>query len=159
MALAAQHRCPLRQGTGPPQSLLVVDEEHNYHLLIGIGLEPGTCVQKSFGRFGIKEVRSRAPRRGSSPNCPLEGPPHPPLQLEDPSLKPQPFPPHPLPPSSPHPSGSFCNAPGGRPTLVWGRCPRAQGGGGGGPPSGTWGQTHIWGYSIRKVARSDSRLT
>ena len=29
-----------------------------------------------------------------------------------------------------------------------GRGPRAQGGGGGGPPSGTWGQTHIWGYSI-----------
>ena len=32
----------------------------------------------------------------------MEGhPPHPPLQLEDPSLKPKPFPPRPLPPSSP----------------------------------------------------------
>ena len=38
---------------------------------------------------------------------------NPPLQLEDPSLKPQPFPPHPPPPSSPHPLGSFCDAPGG----------------------------------------------
>ena len=58
-------------------------------------------------------------------------PPIPPLQLEDPSLKPQPFPPHPLPSSSPHLSGSFCSAPEG--PLVWGRCPRAQGGGGGEP--------------------------
>ena len=29
-------------------------------------------------------------------------PPHPPLQLEGPSLKPKPFPPRPLPPSSPY---------------------------------------------------------
>ena len=36
-------------------------------------------------------------------NCPLEGLPLPPIALEDPSLKPQPFPPHRPPPSSPHP--------------------------------------------------------
>ena len=76
-----------------------------------------------------------APRCGSGPNWCLEGPPHPPLQLEDPSLKPKPFPPRPLPPSSPHPLGSFCNAPG---RWCGGRGPRVQGGGGGGegPPAG-----------------------
>ena len=66
---------------------------------------------------------SRAPRCGSSPNCPLEGPPPPipPLQLEDPSLKPQPFPLHPLPPSFPHPSSSFLQCPGGGgPSWCWG---------------------------------------
>ena len=78
-----------------------------------------------------------APRCGSGPSWCLEGPPHPPLQLEDPSLKPKPFPPLPLPP--------------GRPSLVWGEGPRVQGGRGerGGPSSDTWGQTHIWGYSIK----------
>ena len=37
------------------------------------------------------------------PNCPLEGPLHPSLQLEDPSFKPQPLPHDPFPPSSPPP--------------------------------------------------------
>ena len=79
-------------------------------------------------------------------------PPPSPLQLEEPSLKPKPFPPCPLPPSSPHPLGSFCNAPGVRD----GAAQSGVGGGvlggvgGGGPSSGTWGQTHIWGYSTRE---------
>ena len=54
-------------------------------------------------------LNSRAPRFGSGPNCPLERPPpSPPLQLKDPSLKPQPFPPKPpLPLPPPTPAGSF----------------------------------------------------
>ena len=50
--------------------------------------------------------------------------------MEGPSLKPKPFPPRPLLPSSPHPLGYFCNAPG-RGGLAWcgGRGPRVQGGG------------------------------
>ena len=39
-------------------------------------------------------------------------PPHPPLQLEAPSLKPKPFPPRPLPPSSPHPPWLFLQCSG-----------------------------------------------
>ena len=48
-------------------------------------------------------------------------PPHPPLQLEDPSLKPKPFPPRPLPPSSPHPPWLFlqCSGSPGRGGPVW----------------------------------------
>ena len=76
-------------------------------------------------------------------------PPHPPLQLEDPSLKPKPSPPRPLPPSSPHPAWLFLRCSGspgwGSPVWCGGRGPR--GGGGGGPSSCTWGQTHIWGHS------------
>ena len=73
------------------------------------------------------------------PQLPLgQGPP---LQLEDPSLKPEPFPSPPLPPP-PRPLGSFCNAPG----------EGSQGWRGGGvlgcvgeevPPIGTQGQPHI----------------
>ena len=163
---------------------------------------------------------SRAPRCGSGPNCPLQGPPIPPPQLEDPSLKPQSFPPHldrtpkgaysprersghlletpfsepllstllrnpfftvkpiagpllrtllrtlpqnlsrtfsepflercvavrPLRRAPQPPPGSFCNAPGGggRSQAVCGGEVLARRGV---PPSGAWGQTHIWGYS------------
>ena len=53
------------------------------------------------------------PRCGSGPNLCLEGPPpQPPLQLEDPSLTPKPFPPRPLPPSSPHPPWLFLQCSG-----------------------------------------------
>ena len=63
-----------------------------------------------------------APRCGSGPNWCLEGPPpHPPLQLEDPSLKPKPFPPRPLPPSSPHLPWLFsqCSGSPGRGSPIW----------------------------------------
>ena len=61
---------------------------------------------------------SKAARCGSSPNCPLEGPPQTPLQLEDPSLKPQPFPLHLLPPTS----WLFLQCSGRvRSRLMWGR--------------------------------------
>ena len=51
----------------------------------------------------------------------------------------------PLPPS---PLGSFCKAPGGGGPGWWGGgVPRRKGVKGGWPPSGTWGQTHIWGHS------------
>ena len=60
-------------------------------------------------------------------------PPHPPLQLEDPSLNPKPFPPRPLPPSSPHPPWFFlqCSGSPGRGGPVWcgGRGPRGGWGG------------------------------
>ena len=61
------------------------------------------------------------PDLGLAPTALWKAPPQsPPLQL--------------FPPSSPHPPGSFCNAPGrGGPRLAWGRGPRAQEGGGGGP--------------------------
>ena len=76
---------------------------------------------------------SRAPRCGSGPIYPLEGSPIPPLQLEDLSLKPQPFPPHPpLPPLPlpPHRFALFRCCGKGRPRQVWGRGPRVRGGGG-----------------------------
>ena len=80
-----------------------------------------------------------APTCGSGPNWCLEGPPpHPPLWLEDPSLKPNPFPLRPLLPSSPHPPWLFLQGGGGEGVL-------GRKGVGGGPPSGAWGQTHIWG--------------
>ena len=67
-------------------------------------------------------------------------PPHPPLQLEDPSLKPKPFPPRPLPPSSPHPPWLFlqCSGSPGRGGPVWcgGGVPR--GVEGEGPPAVLW---------------------
>ena len=44
---------------------------------------------------------------GLAPAGVLEGPPHPPLQSEDPSLKPKPFPPRALPPSPPPPLALF----------------------------------------------------
>ena len=76
-------------------------------------------------------------------------PPHPPLQLEDPSLKPKPFPPRPLPPSSPHPLALFAMPrDGAAQSGVGGGVLGCRGGRGGGPSSGTWGQTHIWGRSI-----------
>ena len=50
-------------------------------------------------------------RCGSGSSWSLEGhPPSPPLQLEDPSLKPQPVHSHLLPPFSPHPPSSFAMA-------------------------------------------------
>ena len=70
-------------------------------------------------------------------------------------LKPWPFSPHPPPPSSPHPLASFCDAPGEggpgwRARGVLGR----EGVEGEAPPSGTWGQTHIWGYSSNRESTS-----
>ena len=66
------------------------------------GIALGATHRKS---TKIEYSFSRAPKCGSGPNCPLEGHPlFPPLQLEDPSLKPQPFRPHPPPSSSPHPA-------------------------------------------------------
>ena len=54
----------------------------------------------------------------------------------------------PFPQAKSLPSPPFLQGSGrGRPKLVERRGPSAQGGGGGGPPSGTWGQTHIWGHS------------
>ena len=46
-------------------------------------------------RLGSEEIESKM--WVWPPNCPLEAPPSPPLHLEHPSLKPQPFPPHPPP--------------------------------------------------------------
>ena len=76
---------------------------------------------------------SRAARCRSGPNCALDGPP-PPIALEDPSLKPQPFPPQPPLPLPPTPLAPF-----GRGEFS---------------PSGTWGQTHIWGRSNLDGAKS-----
>ena len=64
-----------------------------------------------------------------------------------PQAKPLPSPPSPslFPPI---PLGSFCRAPGGGGTGWWGGGVLGRKGlEGGGPPGGTWGQTHIWGYS------------
>ena len=73
------------------------------------------------------------PDVGPAPTGVWRVPPHAPLQLEDPSLKPKPFPPRPLPPSPSHPLGSFCNAPGVRDGA-------AQTGVGGGVPKGVEGE-------------------
>ena len=64
----------------------------------------------------------------------------------------------PLPPSSPRPSWLFLQCSGrGRPRLVG---EGSLGRGvveGQGPPSGTWGQTHIWGHSILGPLRPSVR--
>ena len=94
-----------------------------------------------------QQLNLRAPTCGSGPNCrlPFGGHhPPPPTQLEDPSLQPEPFPP--TLPLFPQPPGSFCNAPGWATGLAWGR--RLTVVDGEGPPSGAWGQTHIWGHSM-----------
>ena len=72
--------------------------------------QPGSVLKIRLGTLWQSSL-VESPRYGSSPNCPLEVPPSP----QGPSLKPkpQPFPPLPLCPSPPHPSGSFCSAPGG----------------------------------------------
>ena len=88
-------------------------------------------------------IKLNAPRCGSGPNCPLEGPPPPSKQnWRTLSLKPQPFPPHLLPPLPPTPLGLFAMLREGAPYA----------GVGWGPPSGTCGQTHIWGHSIESPA-------
>ena len=92
------------------------------------------------------------PDVGLAPTGVWRVPPHPSLQLEDPSLKPKPFPPRLLPPSSPPPTplalfAMLRESGTGRPSLVWGEGSR--GGGGEGPSSGTCCRTHIWGYSIQ----------
>ena len=72
------------------------------------------------------------PDVGLAPTGVWRVPSHPPLQLEDPSLKPKPFPPRPLPSSSPHPPWLFlqCSGSPARGVPIWcgGRGP---GGGGG----------------------------
>ena len=78
-----------------------------------------------FSRAPQGRKHTFGPRSGSGPNCPLEG--SPPLQLEDSSLKPQPFSPRPLPPSHPHPLALFATLRRGWPRPVWGRGPRARG--------------------------------
>ena len=67
-------------------------------------------------------------------------PPHPPLQLEGPSLKPKPFPPRPLPPSSPPPLLALFAVvrDGAAQPGVGGRGLRVQGGQGGEGPSSTF---------------------
>ena len=92
------------------------------------------------------------PDVGLAPTGVWRVPPHPPLQLEDPSLKPKPFPPRLLLPSSPpSPLALFAMFRDGaaQSGVGGGGVPGCRGGGGWrrGPSSSTWGQTHIWGYS------------
>ena len=65
---------------------------------------------------------------GLAPTALSRVPSIPPVCTGGPFLEPQPFPPNPPSPSSPHPLGSFCNAPGGWPGLAWGRGSKALGG-------------------------------
>ena len=86
-----------------------------------------------------------SPRCGSGPNCPLEGPAHSPIAAGGPFRSSRsPSLPTLWPPSSPTPLALFAMLRDGAAQ----RRPMAQGGGGEGPPSGTWGQTHIRGYSL-----------
>ena len=69
----------------------------------------------------------------------------------------------PLPLSSHPPLGSFCSAlEGGGPGWYGGGILKCRGGWRGeGPPSGAWGQTHIWGYlklsHVNSLVASDRR--
>ena len=106
-----------------------------------VPLAPVQCTHSS-RNHGNKPLfcttLSRDPRCRSGPNCPLE--PHPPIA-------PQPFPPHPLPRSSPFtPLALFA-------MLREGAAQAGVGEGSLGAVGGervassTWGQTHIWGFS------------
>ena len=57
--------------------------------------------------LGVGVKISRALDVGPAPIALLKFPPQPPLQLEDPYVKPQPFSPRHLAPSSPHPLALF----------------------------------------------------
>ena len=68
-------------------------------------------------RKGMLHIRAHTPGQeppdvGLAPSTAWRDLPLQLLVLADPSLKPQPFPPRSAPPFSPHPPGSFCNAPG-----------------------------------------------
>ena len=85
-----------------------------------------------------------APRCGSGPPSPIV------IGGPFPQAKPLPSPPSPS-LFPPHPPWLFLQGSGsGRPRLVGGG--GVPGRGGGGAPSGTWGQTHIWGYSNERLA-------
>ena len=85
----------------------------------------------------------RAPRCGSGPNCRLEGTPHSQGNWRTlPSSRALPSPPS---LSSPTLLALFAMLRDGRPGLGWGR--RLTEVDREGPPSGTWGQTHIWGHT------------
>ena len=103
----------------------------------------------------ISEIPLGAPRCGSGPNWCLEGSPPSPILIGGPfpQAKPLPSPPSPslFPPP---PLALFARLREGAAQAGGGRGPRVQGDGGGGPPSGTWGQTHIWGYSIPRRGHS-----
>ena len=82
-------------------------QQEQFHAAIGVKSEPcDSWVQCALGgqtaSQNLCDVElSRAPRCGSGLNCRLEGPLHPPIATGGPpSLKPQPSPPHPHPPSS-----------------------------------------------------------
>ena len=85
-----------------------------------------SCREIILAFFG--QIFWEPPDVGLAPTGVWRVPPHPPLQLEDPSLKPKPFPPRPLPPSSPHPPWLFwqCSRSPGRGGPIWcgGRGPR-----------------------------------
>ena len=70
------------------------------------------------------------PNVGSAPTGLWKVPPIPPFQLEDPSLKPQPF--------LPTPFFFLQCSRKGRPRLVWGGVMGCKGAEGEGPPSSTW---------------------
>ena len=137
---------------GAPSDFLKQSIQHNVQLRLsgeatGKGVFPDTFRWKRFGNpWSSSHLTFWEP-----PDVGLaEGPPHPPLQLEHPSLKPNPFPPPPSPFLFPRPPlALFCNAPGrGGPVWCGGGVLGCRGGGWrGGPSSGSWGQTHIWGHS------------
>ena len=88
------------------------------------------------------------PDAGLAPSALWTVPASPPIALEDPSLWPQTFHPHP-PPSL----FRFLRCAGeGGPGCRGGGVPSTQGGGGEVPPTGTWDQTHIWGHSTFSTA-------
>ena len=112
----------------PPRYICFYSEKRQIHLYRPFFFSPWHGLFRKIGRPQMR-VWPQLVFRGS--------PPHPPLQLEDPSFKPKPFPPRPLPPSSPHPPWLFlqCSGSPGRGGPVWCRGGVLGGVEGEGPPA------------------------
>ena len=102
-------------------------------------------IANSYGCYSQRSEHSyffrESPDVGLAPTALWRVPP--PKEAENPSLQHSPSFPT-LAPSSPHPRGSFCNAPGRGACagVRWNTEVEGES-----PPSSAWGQTHIWGHS------------
>ena len=125
MATGRQTPPPTRSGDAPPRPR---SHRKNLFMFMCIFWEPPDVGLAPTGVWGSPPI----------PHCNWRTLP----SSQTPSLPALSFP---LPPT---PLGSFCKAPGrGGPSWWGGGVLGRKGVEGGRPPSGTWGQTHIWGYS------------
>ena len=124
-------------------------------LAVGFPIRPSSRFWRGEITTALQQQQTsiESPQMWVWPQLPFGGSPHPAMAIGGPFPQAPAFPSPPSASLFPPPPWLFFRYCGRRrPRLVWGEGFKgARGVEGEGPPSGTWGQTHIWGYSTQGI--------